>query len=139
MVYGHLLFLLIFQQKALHPTFRLFRPARSDAEVALVQFPVPYLLVDDPQRLGILSGDDDAAGIAVDTVAQCRRKGIFPLGVPLPFLVQICLDVVDEGIHLFRLVGVDHHSLRLVRQQQVLILVHHRQVRLEQRQKQIFL
>ena len=61
MVHGHLLFLLIFQQEALHPAFRLFRPARGNAEVALVQFPVPYLLVDDPQRLGILSGDDDAA------------------------------------------------------------------------------
>ena len=84
-------------------------------------------------------GDDDAAGVAVDAVAQRRRKGIFPLGVPLPFLIQICLNVVDEGIHLLRLVGVDHHSLRLVRQQQVLILVHHRQPVLKQRQKQIFL
>ena len=139
MVYGHLLFLLIFQQKALHPAFRLPWPTYSDAEVALVQFPVPYLLVDDPQCLGVLGRDDDAAGIAVDTIAQRRRKGIFPLGVPLPFLIQICLDVVDEGIHLLRLVGVDHHSLGLIRQQQVLILVHHRQVRLEQRQKQIFL
>ena len=139
MVHGHLLFLLIFQQKALHPAFRLFRPACGNAEVALVQFQVPYLLVDDPQCLGILSGNDNAAGIAVDTIAQRRRKGIFPLGVPLPFLVQIRLDVVDEGVHLLRLVGVDHHSLRLVRQQQVLILIHHRQPGLKQRQKQIFL
>ena len=57
----------------------------------------------------------------------------------LGFHSRLCLNVVDEGIHLLRLVGVDHHPLGLIRQQQVLILVHHRQVRLEQRQKQIFL
>ena len=47
--------------------------------------------------------------------------------------------MVDERVDLLRLVGVHHHALGLVRQQQMLILVHHRQPRLEQRQEHILL
>ena len=47
--------------------------------------------------------------------------------------------MVDEGVHLLRLVGVNHQSRPLVDQQQVLVLVHDVHLRLEQCQEHIFL
>ena len=47
--------------------------------------------------------------------------------------------MVDEGVDLLRLVGVDHQAGALVHQQQVLILVDDVQLGLEHRQKEIFL
>ena len=113
--------------------------AYGDAEVGLLQLVAFDLLVDDAQRLGVFGGDDDAAGVPVDAVAQGRGEGVLPLGVPLLLLVQVRLDVVDEGVDLLRLVGVDHQAGALVHQQQVLILVDDVQLGLEHRQKEIFL
>ena len=47
--------------------------------------------------------------------------------------------MVDEGVHLLRLVGVDYQTWTLVDQQQVLVLVHDVHLRLEQRQEHILL
>ena len=138
-VHGDLLFLLVLQQEALHPALRPLRAPHGDAQVALVQLPAADLLVDDAQRLGVLGGDDDAPGVAVDAIAQGRGEGVLPPGVPLPFLVQVRLDVVDECVDLLRLVGVDHQALGLVRQQQVLILVDHGEPGLEEGQEHILL
>ena len=84
-------------------------------------------------------GDDDAAGVAVDAVAQRGSEGVLPAGVPLPLLIEVRLDVVDECVHLLRLVSVDHQPRPLVDQQQVLVLVHDVHLRLEQRQEKILL
>ena len=138
-VHGHLLFLLVLQQKALHPALRLLGTAHGDAEVALVQLPAADLLVEDAQGLRVLGGDDDAAGVAVDAVAQGGGKGVLPLGVPLPLLVEVRLNVVDESVDLLRLVGVYHQPRPLVQQHQVLVLVHDGETGLEKRQEQIVL
>ena len=137
--HGDLLFLLILHQKDLDPA--LGRPGRAhgDAQIPLVDLTVPDLLIDDPQRLGVFGGDDDAAGVAVNTVAQGGGEGVFPLGIPLPLLVQVCLNVVDEGVDLLRLVGVYHQPRPLVQQQQVFVLVHDGETGLEQCQKQVIL
>ena len=50
----------------------------NDCQVSLVQLPVLYLLVENPQGFGIFGGDDNAAGIPVDPVAQGRDKGGLP-------------------------------------------------------------
>ena len=47
--------------------------------------------------------------------------------------------MVDEGVHLLRLVGVDYQSRPLVDQQQVLVLVHDVHLGLEQRQEHVLL
>ena len=139
MVYSHLLFLLVLQQEAGYLPLR--RPGRphGDAEVALVDLTIPDLLVDDPQGLGVFGGDDDAAGVAVDAVAQRRGEGVLPPGVPLPLLVEVCLNVVDEGVDLLRLVGVDHQTGALVQQHQILVLVDDIQAGAEQGEEQIIL
>ena len=135
----NLLFGLVFQQEALNFSLRLLGPAHGDAKVGLFQLVGPDLLVDDPQGLRVLGGDDDTAGVPVDPVAQRRGKGIFPLGIPFPFLVKICLNVIDEGVDLFRLVSVDGHTGTLVHQQQIFVLVDNIQLWLEHREKEIFL
>ena len=124
MVHGHLLFLLILQQEAGYLPLWGTGTAQGDAQVALVDLPVPDLLIDDAQGLGIFGGDDEASGVAVDAVAQGRGKGVLPPGVPLPFLVKVRLDVIDEGVDLLRLVGVDHQPRPFVQQHQVLILIY---------------
>ena len=97
------------------------------------------LLVHDPQRLGVLGGDDDAAGVAVDAVAQGGGEGVLPLGVPLLLLIEVGLDMVDEGVDLLRLVGVDHQTGALVQQHQILVLVDDIQAGAEQGEEQIIL
>ena len=47
--------------------------------------------------LGVLGGHDDAAGVAVDAVAQGRSKGVLVPGIPLLLLVEVGLNVGDEG------------------------------------------
>ena len=136
---GYLFLLLVLHQKDLHPPFRRLRRTHRDAEIPLVHLPVADLLVDDPQRLGVLGGDDDAAGVAVDAVAQGGGKGVLPLGVPFPLLVEVRLNVVDESVDLLRLVGVYHQPRPLVQQHQVLVLVHDGETGLEKRQEQIVL
>ena len=49
------------------------------------------------------------------------------------------LDVVDEGVDLLCLVGVDHQAGALVQQQQILVLIHDVQAGLEQGQEKIVL
>ena len=135
----HLLFLLVLQQEAGHLPLRGTGAAQGDAQVPLVDLPVPDFFVDDAQGLGVFGGNDDAAGVPVDAVAQGRGEGVLPSGVPLPLLIQIRLDVVDEGVDLLRLVGVDHQAGPLVQQQQILVLIHDVQAGLEQRQEKIVL
>ena len=132
------LFLFVLQQKALNPPLRPLGTAHGDAEIELFQLMSPDLLIDDPQRLGVFGGNNNAAGVAVNTVAQSRGKGVFPLGIPFPLLVKICLNVVDEGIDFFRFVRMDGHTGTLVHQQQIFVLVNNVQLGLEHGEKEIF-
>ena len=59
-------------------------------------------------------------------------------GVPLLFLIEVGLDVGDEGVDVLVLVGVDHQAGPLVHQQDVLVLVDDVQLGLEDGQKGIF-
>ena len=84
---------------------------------------VPNLFVEDAQGLGVLGGDDDAAGVPVNAVAEGGGESVLPAGVPLPLLVEVGLDVVDEGVDLLRLVGVADQALALVRKKEVLVFI----------------
>ena len=92
-------------------------------------------MVHDPQGLGVLGGDDDAAGVPVNAVAQGGGKGVLLVGAPLLFLVEVGLDVGDEGVDPLPLVGVDHQPRPFVDQEQVLILIEDVQLGLEHRQE----
>lgn len=78
------LFLFVLQQKALNPPLRPLGTAHGDAEIELFQLMSPDLLIDDPQRLGVFGGNNNAAGVAVNTVAQSRGKGVFPTWDSIP-------------------------------------------------------
>jgi len=98
--------------------------ALDDGQIPLVQLPILDLLVHDPQGFGGLGGDDDAAGVPVDAVAQGGREGVLPSRAPLPLLVEVGLDVVDEGAAVLRaVVGMDGKPRPLVHQEDVLVLV----------------
>jgi len=139
MVYADELFPFVLQEEALQLAFRRRYLPQRDAEVLLYDLPVADLGGKDAQRLGVFGGDDDAAGVAVDPVAQRRGEGILPLGVPLPLLIQIGLHVVDEGVDLFRLIGVNHQTGPLVQQEDVFVLVENVQFGLEKGQEEVIL
>ena len=64
---------------------RRLRRAVDDAKIALVNLAVLDLLVENAQRLGGFCGNDNAAGVAVDAVAQRGRKRVFLARAPLAF------------------------------------------------------
>ena len=111
----------------------------DNGQVELGDLPVPDLLVKDAQGLGVLGGHDDAAGVAVDAVAEGRSKGVLVPGVPLLLLVEIGLNMGDEGVHLFVLVRVAQQARPFVEQHQVFILIDDVQVGLEDAQKGVLL
>ena len=80
-------------------------------------------MIHHPQGLGSLGGDDDAAGVAVDAVAQSGGEGVFLIGGPLLLLVEVGLDVGEQRVDPFRLVRVDHQTGPLVQEKDVLILI----------------
>ena len=61
------------------------------------------------------------------------------LGVPLLLLIEVGLDVGDEGVHLLVLVGVAQKAGPLVEQHQVFVLIDDIQLGLEHRQKGVVL
>ena len=117
-------FLGILEQIPLEAPLFALGHALDDGKIPLVQLPVLDLLVHDPQGLGGLGGDDDAAGVPVDAVAERRGEGVLPSRAPLPLLVEVGLDVVDEGAAVLRaVVGMDGKTGPLVHKQDVFILI----------------
>ena len=73
----YLVFGLVLQEKALDAALGRVGAAYGDAEVSLGDLAVSDLVVQDAQGLGGLGGDDDAAGVSVDPVAEglpCRYR-----------------------------------------------------------------
>ena len=68
-----------------------------------------------------------------------RGESVFPLGVPLLFLIQVRLDVVDESVDFLCLIGVDHYAGPLVDQEEVFVLIDDVQLGAKQREKDVFL
>ena len=139
MIDRYLLFPFIFQKKTGQLSLWRCHFAQGNAEIFFGDLPIPDFIVDDPQGFRIFGGNDNAACVAVDPVAQSRRKGIFPTGIPLPLLVEVGLDVVDKRIDLFRLVGMDHKTGPLIQKEEVFILVEDVQLRLEKGEKEVVL
>ena len=129
----------ILEQEALHTPLCRPGPPHSDAEIGFLQLVTLYFFIDGPQRLRIFCGDDNPSGVAVDAVAQRRGKGVLLLGVPLLFLVEVRLNMVDEGIDLLRFVCMDHHAGTLIHQQEIFVLVDNLQPGLKHGQEHVFL
>ena len=57
-------------------------------EVKFHKFPIFDLLVKDAQGLSIFGSDYNAAGIAVNAVAQSGNEAVFLFRIVLPFLID---------------------------------------------------
>ena len=118
-----LVFHCVLEQIPLQPSLSGPRPAADDAEVGFFNLAAADLVVQNAQRLGVFRRDDDAAGVAVDAVAQRGGEGIFRLRVPLAGLAQVGLDVRDERVPAPLARAVAQHAGLFVRQQDVFVLV----------------
>lgn len=83
----HLVPGLIFDDVALQLSGQRSHLSVDGAEVIFLDLPILYLLVHDAQGLCGLCSDNDAAGIAVNPVAESWCKGVFLFRIPLIFLV----------------------------------------------------
>ena len=90
---------------------------------------VADLVVEDAQRLGVLGGDDDAAGVAVDAVAQRGGEGVFLARPPFALLGEVGLDVGDERVVVPDARAVAQHARLFVGKEDVLVLVNDRKAR----------
>ena len=88
-----LVFYRVLEQIPIQPSFGGLRPSADDAEIGLIDLTVADLIVQDAQRLGVFRRDDDAAGVAVDAVAERGGEGVFGLRVPFAALTQVGLNV----------------------------------------------
>ena len=111
-VEGDQLFRLILEEKPLDPALCRVGAAHGDAEIGLTDLVAADFIVENSQCLGVFSRDHNAAGVAVNPVAQRGSKGVFPLGVPLLLLVEIRLNVVDEGVDLLRFIRMTQVGIR---------------------------
>ena len=75
--------LLVFFEVSLKRRLPRLRQAMDDAQIILVDFPVPQLVVEDPQGLRVFSRDDDPAGVSVDAVDQRRSERLLPFRICL--------------------------------------------------------
>ncbi len=89
---------LVAPQIVLNPPGGWPRLAENDAQIAFLQLVGFDAVVEDAQRLGRFRGDDDAARVAVDAVAQRGRERRGGVRVPRAGAVQIRLNVRDERI-----------------------------------------
>ncbi len=102
--------------------FLLQRPFHN-GQIPLIHLPVLDLLIHNTQSLCRFGGNDDAAGIAVNAVAQCRGEGMFLPGTPFLFLIQVCLDMVKQRSALLRTVVGMHRQTGAVNHQKNMIIL----------------
>ena len=128
-LYKDLVLLCVLEQIVLKPPGSGARPAGYGTEIELLNLSVTYFLVEDAQRLGIFCRNDDAAGVAVDAVAERRGEGVFFLGLPFTLLRHVRLNIRDKRVIIPSTGAVAQHARLFVQQQDVFILVDDRQPR----------
>ena len=111
---------------------RVLHAPMHGAQVVLFHLAPADLRIHRAQRLPVLGEDDDAAGKAVDAVAQ-RRGEAARLRLPLALLVEVGLRIGQQRMHLLALGGVADQPGPLVEQHDVRILVEDRQLRADLR------
>ncbi len=96
---------------------------------------LPHLVVADffvhfPQGNRVLCGNHNASRVAVDAVAERGREGLLGGGVVFPLLRQVRPDVQNQRILPCGGILVNQHPGAFVEQENVFVLVHNIQLRL---------
>ena len=130
--HGRLLLVRLLEQIVAQRALRILHASEHGAQVVLLHLAPANLRVHRAQRLLVLGEDDDAAGEAVDAVAQ-RRGEAARLRLPLALLVEVGLRIGQQRMHLLALGGVADQPGTLVEQHDVRILVEDRQLRADLR------
>ena len=107
----------------LQTAFIGLRPSADRAEIVFFDLPVANFLVQNTECFGILGGNDDAAGVSVDAVAEGGGKGMLLLRTPFTLLRQIGLNVGNQGVVVPFAGTVTEHTGLLIGEKDVLILV----------------
>ena len=101
------------------------------AKIELVDLAALDLLVHHAERLRSLRGNHDAARIAVDAVAKRRGEALLGIGIVFAPLIEVGLDLRDQRIGAFMLILVHRNAGALVREQNIFILIKHREARMD--------
>ena len=102
---------------------RLLRLAVDGTEIEFSDLVVLDLFVHHAKRFGVLCRDHDATRVSVDSVAERRGKGLLLLGIVLTLLIQIRLDVHDQGVLFCTVILMHEHTGALVAQNDIVVLI----------------
>ena len=94
----HRVGLFVFQNEMFQHAAFAFRRALYHAEILFLKLAVLYLVVQHPKGGGIFCGYNNAAGVAVNSVAKGGNKGIFRGGVIFVLFIEIMLNSRNKGI-----------------------------------------
>lgn len=72
---------------------------------------------------GVLGAQHQSAGVAVDAIAQCRRKAVFLCRVIFALLVQVFLHPSDQRIRGAAFILMYHQPGGLISDKDILILI----------------
>ena len=118
-----LVILRVLEEIPLEPSGGGARCADDGGEIDLLDLAVFDLFIHDAQRLGVFRRDHDAAGIAVDAIAERGRKAVLPRRVPLALCAEIRLDIGDERIPAPLPRAVAEDARLFVHEQDVFVLI----------------
>ena len=113
--HAHLFLIRRFDDVIVHRARLAAEFAKRDAVIVFFDLARANLIVDDVHRRFGLGGDHDAAGEAIDAVAQRGRKRALIHRIILTLLIQIRLNVGQQGVYLFGRVRMRHQSGALIR------------------------
>ncbi len=110
----------------------------DQAEIVFFDLAVPDFFIDDPQRFRILRGNDDAAGVAVNPVAESGSKRILLFRPPFTLLREVGLDVGDQRVIIPLAGAVTENARLLVGEKDVFIFIDDRNPGLSDLQIRVF-
>lgn len=96
----------------------------NNAQIPLIDFTIFDFLIQNAKRFCILCGDDNAAGVTVDAIAERRGKGVLFSGPPLSFGIEIRLNVIDQRFSVFcTVMRMNSLSRLFVYQKNILVFI----------------
>ena len=112
-------------KKALKRSLLFLGCAVHNCKVALFKLALLYFIAQNSQRLGIFCRYYYSARVSVYAVGKGGAKAVFILWAVFPLFVEIPLYSCYKRIAVFVFIGVDKQALRLIRKQNVFVLINY--------------